>query len=252
MKEKKLILVTNDDGVDSPGIRMLAKAMRKIPNTRVVVVAPDREKSAASHALTIHSPLRITKKARDFYAVDGTPTDSVMLGVHVVLKQTPDLIVSGINKGANLGEDVHYSGTVSAALEGGIMGIPSIAFSVVALDNFNFEAAGLFATKIAKKVLAEGLPKGVVLNVNIPNKHRDKIRGHKMTKLGKHNYGDMTTESIDPRGRAYYWIGGDPHKFEAIADSDCEAFSEDKISVTPINVDLTDYAFLKKMNKWKI
>lgn len=218
-----------------------------------MVVAPDRERSATSHSLTVHRPLRVQQVGPGFYSVDGTPTDSVMVGVHKILKKRPDLLVSGINRGANLGEDVHYSGTVSAALEGAIMGIPAIAVSVVGLEApFIFEPAARFALKLARRVLKEGLPPGVVLNVNVPNKPAKQIRGAEVTSLGKHNYGDLIVEKIDPRGRSYFWIGGDPRHFEDRPGSDCNAFLKNKISVTPIQVDLTDYRFHQRLKEWKL
>ncbi|MDO8519313.1 MAG: 5'/3'-nucleotidase SurE [Deltaproteobacteria bacterium] len=251
-KSSPLILISNDDGIQAPGIRVLARALKKIRGARVVVVAPDREKSAASHALTLHRPLRVEKISRDTYSVDGTPTDAVMLAVHTILKKKPDLIISGINRGANLGEDVHYSGTVSAALEGAIMGIPAIAVSVVGLAHFRYDVAARFSVKLVRKVLRDGLPVGVVLNVNVPSVHSRKIRGTVATSLGKHNYGDVNVEKIDPRGRPYYWIGGTPLQFAKRAGSDCEAYLQRKISVTPIQVDMTDQIFLRKLKKWKL
>lgn len=246
------ILVSNDDGIHSKGIQVLFRALEKIPKAQVTIVAPDREQSATSHALTLQRPLRISRHKKNQYTVDGTPTDSVMLGVHQVLKKKPDLLVSGINKGANLGEDVHYSGTVAAAMEGAIMGIPSIAVSLIGFEKYHFEGAANFTKKIAQKVLKEGLPKGVALNINVPNIPEEDLNGYEMTKLGKHSYGDIIIEKMDPRGRHYYWIGGDPNRFEKIKSSDCSAYLAGKISVTPIKVDLTDYSFLRKMKTWKL
>lgn len=248
-----LILVSNDDGIDSPGIKCLTKYLKKIPQANVVVVAPDRERSAASHALTLHRPLRIKKLSPHRYAVTGTPTDSVMLGVHSILDRKPDLVVSGINRGGNVGEDVHYSGTVSAAMEGAIMGIPAIAISVVSNNKpFKYEVAGEFAKKLSEKVLKEGLPKGVVLNVNVPNLNSSEINGKVVTKLGNHNYGDIIVENLDPRGKPYYWIGGDPFNFDPKPGTDTRAHLDDKISVTPIKVDMTDKSFIRKLKTWKL
>lgn len=247
-----LILVSNDDGINSPGIRILARSLKKIPKTKVIVVAPEREKSAASHALTLHRPLRVEKVAPHFYSVDGTPTDAVTLAVHEILDKKPDLLVSGINRGANLGEDVHYSGTVSAAMEGAIFGIPAIAVSVVGNGRFRYDVAANFSRKLAIKVLSHGLPTGVVLNVNVPNLSTKEIQGRQVTKLGKHNYGGVIVEKFDPRGRPYYWVGGSSNQFEDRPGSDCEAFQQKKISITPIKVDLTDFNFLKKLRKWKL
>lgn len=248
-----LILVSNDDGIDSPGIRHLTSSLKKITKAKIVVVAPAREKSATSHSLTLHRPLRVERVGPNMYSVDGTPTDAVTLGVHSVLKKKPDLVISGINRGANLGEDVHYSGTVAAAMEGAIMGIPSVAISVVGNGkSFRYDAAARFGVKLARKVLKEGLPVGVVLNVNVPNLPEAQIKGFEITSLGKHSYGDVIIEKIDPRGRPYYWIGGDPHQFEDIEGSDCNAYVRNKISITPIQVDLTHYPFLQKVKQWKL
>jgi len=247
------ILISNDDGIHAPGLAALVKVLKKVRQFDIVVVAPDRERSAASHALTLHRPLRVEQKSPGFYAVDGTPTDAVMLAVHSILKKKPDLVISGINHGANLGEDVHYSGTVSAAVEGAIMGIPSIAVSLVANERPpRFEGASKFALKLVRQVFKEGLPKGVVLNVNVPNIPSNKIKGAVASCLGKHNYGDIIVEKIDPRGRPYYWIGGDPNQFEKRPDSDTQAYTGQKISVTPLKVDMTDYSFLGELKQWKL
>lgn len=244
------ILVTNDDGVDADGIKALAKGLKSISSYDVVVVAPSRERSATSHSLTLHRPLRIIKKKKDVYAVDGTPTDSVMIGVSKVLQgHAPDLIVSGINRGGNLGDDVHYSGTVSAAIEGGIMGIPAIAISQLGKDKFSYGMAVKFAQKIVKAVQKNPLPKGVVLNVNVPV--NAKTLDFEITKIGKRNYGDIFEERKDPRGKPYYWIGGNQYEFQDIKNSDCNAIVDGKISVTPLKVNMTDYNFLKKMKTWK-
>ncbi|MBX7148417.1 5'/3'-nucleotidase SurE [bacterium] len=247
-----LILVSNDDGIDSPGLKKLASELKKIKKARVVVVAPSKEQSATSHSLTLHRPLRIEQHGKDEYAVTGTPTDAVMLGVHKILKKKPDVVVSGINRGANLGEDVHYSGTVAAAVEGAIMGVPAIAVSLVGIENFNFGPAATFAKKLTQQVLKKGLPKGTVLNVNVPNLAASKIKGYKITRLGKHSYGDVIVKNVDPRGKPYYWIGGNPFKFEKIKQSDCEAFDDGKISVTPLSVDMTYYDLMDELNSWEL
>src|SRR5262245_15123730 len=245
-----LILVSNDDGVYSKGIKFLVQILKKIAD--VVVVAPDREKSAASHSLTLHRPLRVTRMSPKVYAVDGTPTDCITLGIYEILKKKPDLIISGINKGGNLGDDVHYSGTVSAALEGAINGVPAVAISLVARDRFIFSPSANFAVKIAKKIQKEGLPTGTVLNVNVPNLPEKQIAGYVWTKCGKRNYGDIIVEKMDPRGRPYFWIGGDETGFEDIPGSDCNAILEGKISITPLKADMTEHAHLKKIKKWRL
>ena len=249
-KKIPLILVSNDDGFYSEGIKLLAKSLKTLG--KVIIVAPDQERSAASHSLTLHRPLRVKKYSDNVYMVDGTPTDCITLGVKEILPRTPDLIVSGINKGANLGDDVHYSGTVSAAIEGGIMGIPSIAISLMAREGGYFNTAAQFAVRLAKKVLSEGLPNGIILNVNVPNLSLKQIKGYRFTKQGKRNYGDIIAERLDPRGRKYYWIGGDEHGFEDIPNSDCNAILSNSISITPLRVNLTDHEYLETLAKWKL
>lgn len=252
LAKKRKILISNDDGIHAPGIVALARAIKKIKQTQVITVAPHSEQSASSHALTIHQPLRIEKISPNRYAVTGTPTDSVMIAKHVILKEKPDLLISGINRGANLGEDVHYSGTVAAAVEGALMGIPAIAISLAGAPPFRYEGACEFITKLAQKVLKEGLPKGVLLNVNVPNKSSKQLKGHHFCKLGRHDYGEVIVEKMDPRGRPYYWVTGNPLQFQDIPDSDCQAFLDNQISITPIKVDVTDYHFLKKIKTWKL
>lgn len=250
-KKRPLILVTNDDGFYSFGIKVLEKCLR--PLGQVITVAPDSERSAASHSLTLHRPLRVHQIKPDIYSVDGTPTDCITLAVKEILPRHPDIIVSGINKGANLGDDVHYSGTVSAALEGGIMGIPSVAISLMTLSEAgHFMTAGKFATRLVKKVLQEVLPPGIILNVNVPNVPPKQVKGYQFTKQGKRNYGDIIAERIDPRGRKYYWLGGDQFGFEDIKGSDCNAILGNYISITPIRVNLTDHQFLETLAKWKL
>jgi len=246
---RPLILVSNDDGVHAAGLRRLAAALKGLG--RVVVVAPDQERSAASHSITLHRPLRVEKVRRDVYAVDGTPTDCIMVAIHEILKEVPDLVVSGINRGANLGDDIHYSGTVSAAYEGGIMGIPSVAVSIVGSGRWGLAKGCEMAKLIARRVLEEGLPRGVILNVNVPDIPGRKIRGVAFTEQGKRNYGDVIVVKEDPRGRKYYWIGGDEQGFEDIPGSDCNAVMEGFVSITPLRVDLTDSASLRKLKGWK-
>ncbi len=249
-QKRSLILISNDDGVYSEGLRVLARRLKQIG--RVVIVAPDQERSAASHALTLHRPLRVKKISQDVYAVDGTPTDCINLGINEILKQRPDIIISGINHGGNLGDDIHYSGTVSAALEGGIMGVPSIAISVVARERFRFEAAAEFAVKLVKKLLGDELPCGIILNVNVPNLPASQIKGYKITSQGKRNYGNIIVEKMDPRGKKYYWIGGDEAGFEDIPETDCNAVAEGKISITPLRVNMTDRPSLNSLKRWKL
>lgn len=244
-----VILVSNDDGVRSEGIESLAEAMKSLGT--VYVVAPDRERSAASHSLTLSHPLRVEKLGPRVFAVDGTPTDCVNLGVNGILRgKRIDLLVSGINKGGNLGDDITYSGTVSAAIEGTLLGIPSIAVSLVARSRFRFDVAAEVALETARKVLRRGLPGDTLLNVNVPNAPREEIRGVRMTRQGKRVYGDLIVEKRDPRGRKYYWIGGDHIRSQEIPGSDLEAIEGSCVSITPIHLDLTNYAALRALRKW--
>lgn len=246
-----LILVSNDDGVYSDGIQTLAKRLQRF--AKVVVVAPDREQSASSHSITLHRPLRITPIKKNQYGISGTPTDCITLGVNEILPRRPDLIVSGINRGGNLGDDVHYSGTVSAAMEGAIMGIPAVAVSLVTRqDKPRYMVAANFTAKLVRKLAKNPLPPGVVLNVNVPNVSYDKIKGYAFCTLGKRNYGDIIVEKIDPRGKKYYWIGGDETGLDDIPGSDCNAIAARTISITPLNMNLTDYPCLEQIRKWKI
>jgi 5'-nucleotidase len=250
MAENLKILVTNDDGIHSKGILILAKALREVGE--VYVVAPDREKSAIAHSLTLHRPLRVEKVRKNFYAVDGTPADCVHLAVNIILPECPQLIVSGINKGGNLGDDVTYSGTVSAAFEGTLLKIPSIAVSLVARSRFKFEPAARVAVKVARRVVEKGLPEDTLLNVNVPNLPEKEIKSYKITRQGrwKHN-GSGVIEKVDPRGRKYYWIGGGELIFDKRGDTDFKAVSNASVSITPLHLDLTDYASLPALKKWK-
>ena len=240
MDATPLILVSNDDGVHSAGIATLAEALRDLG--QVVVVAPDRERSAVSHSLTLHRPLRVEEIGPGRYAVDGTPTDCVNLGVNGILPRRPALVVSGINKGANLGDDVTYSGTVSAAMEGTLLGLPAFAISLLGRGDFHFDAAARFARRLAAWVLERGLPPDTLLNVNVPAPlDGEPIRGFALTRMGRRRYGDAIIEKVDPRGKKYYWIGGDELAFEEAEGTDFHAVSHGLISVTPIHLDLTNY-----------
>lgn len=239
------ILVSNDDGYHSEGIHVLADALESLGE--VWVVAPDRENSAVSHALTLHRPLRLVRLSARRYAVDGTPTDCVTLGICQILRdRPPDLVVSGINFGANMGDDVHYSGTVSAAFEAAIMGIPAIAVSQVLGERFSFLPAGEVARHLARLVLERGLPKGTLLNVNVPP---TPPRGLRFTRLGKRRYTEGVVEDTDPRGRVCYWIGGGDPVWEHLPGSDFVAVAEGYASVTPLQLDMTDEALLRRLEK---
>ena len=245
------ILVTNDDGVYSYGLKALAREMRKIGN--VFIVAPVSEKSATGHSLTLHRPLRVRRIGRDqTYAVNGTPTDCVNLALNGLLKVRPQIVVSGINIGANLADDITYSGTVAAAMEATLQGVPALAVSIAGRSKLYFTPAREIALKLVKKIIKTPLPQNVLLNINVPNIAGNKIKGYRFTRQGKRQYGDSIIEKVDPRGEKYYWIGGDILGDKPIENSDIEAVSEGYISITPIQLDLTAYSFLKKMAKWNV
>jgi 5'-nucleotidase len=241
VSSKKKILVTNDDGVYSEGIRLLARELAALGE--VTVVAPDREQSATGHSLTLTRPLRMQKLEEGWYAVDGTPTDCVNLAVLWLMKErAPDLIVSGINFGLNLGDDVTYSGTVSATFEGSLLGVPSIAFSQEVAEGFSFARSARVAARFVASLLAEAeLPPDLLFNVNFPARG---ALGVRFTRLGKRVYKQSVVENVDPRGREYYWIAGTP-EWQHDEGTDHEAVREGWVSVTPLHLDLTDYRGLE-------
>jgi 5'-nucleotidase len=248
--EDTYILLTNDDGVRAEGLQRLRRAVSSLG--KVVVVAPERQQSGASHALTLADPLRSNPVEKDVIAVDGTPTDCVLLAMRGLLEHRPSLLISGMNHGPNLGDDVTYSGTVAAAFEGTLLGLPSIAISVCSWEECRFEAAEEFAATIAKNVLEHGLPEGTLLNVNVPSIPREEVKGVKVTKLGKRVYRDAVVKKTDPRGRAYYWIGGQPPIWCRGEETDFEAVEQGMISVTPLQLDLTDYKSIHTVRTWNL
>jgi 5'-nucleotidase len=251
-----LILVSNDDGYHAEGIKTLASALKRLG--RVVIVAPQWEQSGTSHSLTLYRPLRSKKIAPDIYAVSGTPTDAVMIAVYCILRQKPDILISGINHGPNMGGDVTYSGTVAAAMEGTILDIPSIAISLAAsnhsapLARTRFSKAATFASRLVKAVLNNGIPKSTLLNVNVPDTKKADPRRYKITRLGKREYRDVITEKIDPRGEPYFWIAGHYIITDKGPETDYGAIQNNFISVTPLEIDLTDTKILEELRKWRI
>ncbi|MEM7008347.1 MAG: 5'/3'-nucleotidase SurE [Thermodesulfobacteriota bacterium] len=242
----KRILISNDDGINSEGIHKLFETLKKLGE--VYIVAPDRDQSAVSHSLSLFRPLRLDKISEFVYTADGTPTDCINLAINGLLRdKKPDLVVSGINKGENLGDDITYSGTVSAAMEGTLLGIPSIAISLVGRRDFNFDHALDHAESIARYVLDKGLPRDTLLNVNIPNKPHREHKGIMITRQGKRLYDEPIVEKVDPRGKKYYWIGGDELGYIHIEESDIVAINEGYVSVTPITLDLTKHDFLETL-----
>ncbi len=242
----ELILLTNDDGYRAPGIRTLKKAIDEKWST--ILVAPDREQSAASHALTLNRPLRVHDVAENELTVDGTPTDCVMLSLMGLLEKRPDLVISGINSGANLGDDVVYSGTVAGAAEAVILGVPAIALSFVDPVNCDFEQGAAIARKVAEAVFANTLPKGVLLNVNIPSGVDNP--SFEVTRLGKRSYREVIVKKTDPRGKPYYWIAGQPEDWKGADDCDFAAIERGNVSITPLHLDMTASHALNEISSW--
>jgi 5'-nucleotidase len=255
MSVPPLIVISNDDGIRAPGLAALATAMTGLGD--LMVVAPDRERSAQSHAITLMHPLRAKQIQPSWWAVDGTPVDCVYLATHSLAPRQPALCISGINDGYNLGSDFYYSGTVAAAVEGTLRGIPSIAVSLERGPDDGFARAARFARTLAEQVLAEGLPRHSLLNVNVPN--HGELKGHRFTHLGERLYRDQVEVRQDPRGREYYWIGGPPidpvagmPRPEREHDTDGWVVGENLISVTPLRLDLTDEALLARLSSWHL
>lgn len=245
------IMVTNDDGIQAPGILALARALRELGE--VTVVAPDRERSAAGHSLTLHSPLRVFELREGFYAVDGTPTDCVNMGIHSLLPFRPDLVVSGINHGPNLGDDITYSGTVAAAMEATLMGIPAMAVSLASFDHSgNFPAAAAVAVRVGRQVMANGLPADTFLNVNVPDCPEAEMNPPLVTRQGKRSFVGKIVDKTDPRGRKYYWIGSEEPDFNDEEGTDFYALNRRHVSVTPLHLDLTNYESMKILAGWKL
>jgi len=241
-----LVLVTNDDGINAPGLAALAEALAPLGD--VYVVAPEREQSTVGHALTLHRPLRVDRLAERRFAVNGTPSDCVNLAVLGLLPAEPTLVVSGINHGSNLGDDVTYSGTVSAAMEGTLLGIPSIAVSLVGPEQGGFGEAGKIARLIAMRTLVEGLPAKTLLNVNVPG---GRPKGIRFTRLGHRVYKEKMVEEKDPRGKTYYWIGAGPPLWDDREATDIIAIQDGYAAVTPLHLDLTHYAALRRLGDWE-
>jgi 5'-nucleotidase len=251
---KKVILITNDDGILAPGIMALANAVKSLGE--VHVVAPLAEKSAVGHAITVSDPLRVTKIERDNlffgYAVNGTPADCVKIAIKCILDKKPDLVISGINQGSNTATNVIYSGTVSAAAEGVILGIPSIAVSLTSFTKQDFGYASRVAVYIGEKVLQKGLPARTLLNINVPAVPENEIMDVVATRQGMGRYEEVFDKRVDPQNRTYYWMAGKRMILDKDDDIDDVAVMKNKVSITPIQYDLTHYEFLKELQKWKL
>ncbi len=244
------IVVVNDDGIDSPGIHALAKALKSLGD--VWVIAPERAQNAMGRAITLHKPLRLNQVGRHRFSVNGTPSDCITLALGQLLKgHDVDLVVSGINKGLNLGDDVTNSGTVAAALEGAIRGIPSIAVSMDGQNRFRFALGAKVALQVSKMVSQNGLPADTLLNVNIPNQPAKGLQGMKFTSLCRRRYLNPVVEKTDPRGGKYYWIAGEQVSWNRKKHSDVDAVSQGFVSLTPLHFDMTQYHALTKLQSWE-
>jgi 5'-nucleotidase len=255
MTNKPRILVTNDDGIYAEGILALKAALEAVGE--VFVVAPDRPRSACGHSITLHKPLRMNKvrlpDGSHGYAVSGTPSDSVSLAVIEVMRHKVDLVVSGINPGPNLGWDLTYSGTVSAAMEAVMMGFPAIAASVAShAEDMSYDLAARFTAHIARIVLTHGLPADTLLNINVPHVPADRLNGIEVTRQGRRRYAGQIQKRLDPNGREYYWLGGDVPVDEMEEGTDVKAIADQKISVTPVHLDLTGYSSLDEVRSWGV
>jgi len=246
---KARVLVSNDDGIHAPGLKLLEETMVELAR-EVWVVAPETEQSAASHSLTLRLPLRIRGLSKNRFAINGTPTDSVLLGINEIMKKNPpDLVVSGVNRGGNMGEDVTYSGTVAAAMEGTLLGVPSVALSQLSNNGHpvKWATAKKWITPVLKKLCAEPWPPGVLMNVNFPDVTAAKVIGIEMTCQGRRKIGSDLVRGTDPRGEPYYWIGAQRREEHYREGSDLEALGRGAVSVTPLTMDLTHGVTLKKM-----
>jgi 5'-nucleotidase len=246
---KPRILVVNDDGIYGEGLRPLAAALAGLG--RVTVVVPEKEQSAASHAITLHKPIRLRRIDEDFYIINGTPADCARFGTLCLLKEKVDLVVSGVNRGANMGDDTLYSGTVGAAKEACFLGFKAMAVSLVQPAVRNFPAAARAARRIAALVLKNGLPENVCLNVNVPDRPWASLKPPVVTHLGRRVYGREHVPRLDPRGQAYYWMAGHVPKGILSPGSDLAAVRDGRVSVTPLRLDLTDGDALVALRSWR-
>ncbi len=242
------ILVSNDDGYQAPGLAALAEALGQL--AEISVVAPDRDRSGASNSLTLDRPLRAQRATNGFTFVDGTPTDCVHIALTGLIENEPDMVVSGINAGANLGDDVLYSGTVAAATEGRFLGLPAIAVSLNSYQPRHFDTAARIAVTLVKQLRAEPLPADTILNVNVPDRPWEALKGFQATRLGHRHKAEPVVQDIDPRGRTIYWIGPPGNEEDAGVGTDFFAVSHGYVSITPIQVDLTRYDAIEHVAGW--
>ncbi|MGB0496579.1 MAG: 5'/3'-nucleotidase SurE [Kangiellaceae bacterium] len=242
------ILISNDDGIEAPGIQTLFEELNK--DNDLTLVAPDRNRSATSAALTLDIPLRVTLKSKNQYSVNGTPCDCVHLGTHRIMTKPPDMVIAGINRGANLGDDVLYSGTVAAAMEGRSLGYTSVAISLASHDCKHYETAAKVMAILKNKIVQHALPKNIILNVNIPDLAFEEIKGMRITRLGSRHRKDTVIASDDPRGNKIYWFGPPSEPEDTGEMTDFKAIEDGFVSITPLTVDLTHHDSLKPLNEW--
>ena len=243
------VLVSNDDGVDAPGIHALAKGLRDAGHD-VFMVAPDRDRSGASNSLTLDRPLSLRRTASGFYYVNGTPTDCVHLAVTGMLDHLPDMVVSGVNHGANMGDDTVYSGTVAAATEGFLLGVPSIAVSLVSKSAADFSAAARVARDLAERFMRDPFPQPVLLNVNVPDVAYERLQGVKVTRLGRRHKAEPVVRSVTPRNETVYWVGAAGGAADAGEGTDFHAVANGYVSVTPLQIDLTHVGQIAGIRDW--
>jgi len=243
------ILLTNDDGIGAKGLRVLKNEMSRLGG-EVYVVAPDRDQSATSHSLTLSQPLRVNELEDKIFSVQGTPTDCVMLAIRYLMKRKPDIIISGINHGPNLGDDVSYSGTVAAAVEGTMLGVLSMAISLADWKPKEFDTAAEVAANICRVILKRGLPDDTYLNVNVPYVDKEDICGVEVTRLGKRIYRDAVERKTDEKGNSFFWIGGQQPSWEGGDKTDFSAIEAKKISITPLHLDVTNFRALEELSHW--
>ena len=241
-------LLSNDDGYSAPGLRCMARHLEKLGE--VVVVAPDRNRSGASNSLTLDNPLRVRAEGADIFAVEGTPTDCVHLAITGLLDDEPDMVVSGINFGANLGDDVLYSGTVAGAMEGRFLGLPAIAVSLVCDEARYYDTAARAVCMLIERLKSDPLPADTILNVNVPDIPWESLKGFEATRLGHRHRSAPAIRTADPKGRTIYWVGPAGGEADAGPGTDFHAVSRGFVSVTPLHVDLTRYAALDKVAGW--
>ena len=248
-KKGPVLLCTNDDGIHAPGLGLLINAASR--HGEVHVIAPDRQQSASSHALTLHRPLRLTQAGERAYTVDGTPTDCVLIAIRDLLDPTPDFVLSGVNHGANMGEDVLYSGTVAAAMEATILGIPAVAISYSGYESSHLDTYGELVSELIESILGrDDFPGGTLLNINLPDTPASESKGVRVTSLGRRVYHDSITRHLDPRGKEYLWIGGGRSEWSGHDESDFYVVREGYVSVTPLHLDLTDFSLLGAVKSW--